>query len=217
MMSNFGFAQNKVDLEVKVQPAAETARGGEQFSYTITVSNIGSAKATNVKLISEPEHSVNLVANSISSGNCRFVKPHYQANLYCNLDDIDVGETVTIIVEVKIKDFGGEPAIDISSMPSSPGILESLGNLKKPNQLGTLIADVDVSAEESEEIQENNRAEVFVQLLPSKNKPPRITILSPKREAAFIKPLNKQIEVPIVVKAFDVDGKIAKVTVGDDK
>ena len=73
-LSNFGFAQSKVDLEVKTGTASETARGGEMFSYTIIITNVGSAKATDVKLISEPENSVTFVSNSTSQGKCRFEK-----------------------------------------------------------------------------------------------------------------------------------------------
>lgn len=221
-LSIFGFAQSKVDLEIKTQTASETARGGEPFSYTIIITNVGFAKATDVKLINEPENSLKLVANSTSKGNCRFEKADYKANLYCSLGDLEIGETVTIIVEVKINDFGGEPKIDLSQIPESPRMLETLEKLaetvniqKKPNSSRTLIANIDVSAEESEENRENNHAEVFAELLPSKNKPPRLEIISPKRETTFIKPLNKQIEIPIIIKAFDLDGKIAKVTVGD--
>jgi len=29
------FPQNKFDLEIKVEPASETARGGEKFSYAV--------------------------------------------------------------------------------------------------------------------------------------------------------------------------------------
>lgn len=215
------FAQSKVDLNVTARSISETAHGGEKFSYSITVSNIGSAKATDVKLVSEPEKNVTLIGNSISKGTCRFAKDSYKANLYCSIGDIDVGETVLIAVEAKIDDFGGEPAIVSSDTTSNAQIIALLNLMKKSdtqkknNPLGTLAADVDVSAEEFEDDRENNRSKVFVQLVPSKNLPPRIEIVSPKRETAFTKPLNKPIEIPIVIKAFDLDGKIDRVIVSD--
>jgi hypothetical protein len=59
-------------------------------------------------------------------------------------------------------------------------------------------------------------ANIIVKAFPSKNIPPRIELISPKQDIEIIKPLNKQVEVLVSVKAFDIDGKITKVVIGGD-
>ncbi len=63
---------------------------------------------------------------------------------------------------------------------------------------------------------QQDSANIIVKAFPSKNIPPRIELISPKQDIEVIKPLNKQIEVPISVKAFDIDGKITKVVIDGD-
>jgi uncharacterized repeat protein (TIGR01451 family) len=205
-----GFAQGKVDLEIKVQTASETARGGETFSYTVTVSNNGSAKAVNVIFIQSESNEADFVSYIPNKGDCEAGKgnSNIERVLRCRLGDIEVGESVTTVISLKINDFDeiSENVNLIDSLPTT---------IKGTSYEHNLSEYVEVYAENGEENREDNSARVFAKLLPSKNKPPRIEIVSPKQDAVFVKPLNKELEVSIVVKAFDADGKIVKVVVSD--
>lgn len=206
------FAQDKVDLEIKVQTASETARGGETFPYTVTVSNIGSTKATDVIFIQYGPEEAIFVSGVPNKGNCEIGKgtSNTERALRCMLGDMEAGETITTVVELKIEEFGdiSESENRIQDLPKT-----LQGNSYSDN---SFLGHVSVYPKEEDVNEENNNAGVSVRLLPSKNIPPRIEIVSPKQDAVFVKPLNKEIEVPIVIKAFDVDGKIAKVTIGDN-
>lgn len=213
------FAQDKVDLEIKVQTASETARGGETFSYTVTVSNIGSAKATDVIFIQDDPKIASFVSNVPTKGNCKVDGENWSVNrvLRCNLGDMEAGESIVTVIELKIHDFGGEevsenPAIS-DSIKNMNESMERLGINTKTDSKGTSIGDVDVSAEEEEENRENNRSEVFAELLPSKNIPPRVEIITPKEETVITRSAKKLSKVTFTIKAFDPDGKIEKVFV----
>jgi len=215
-VNNFCLAQNEADLEIKVQPASETIRGGETFSYTITVSNIGSAKAKEVNIVNELSNMAEFVSNSSSKGTCRLYKPQHKTNLYCSLDEIDVGEIVTVLVEVKIEDFGGEyesPQME-ESRKSMMKVLESLTGKNEGDSKGSLIGDIEVFLKESDKNKENNNVSLYVKnLLPSKNLPPRVQIISPKEEEVFTRSSKKLSKIVFTIKAFDPDGTIEKVEV----
>lgn len=214
-------AQGKVDLEVKAQPGSKTARGGETFSYAITVTNIGTTKAKEVILITEPSDSnrlMTIVRGISSKGTCEIEEHPYPAKLRCLIGNLEPDEIVTIPVEAKIAEFGGEYETE-AQRASSKKFTEAFARFGgfsdgvKENPAGSSLGNIDVSAAEPEDDRQNNRTEVFAHLLPSKNIPPRIEIVSPKSTSPVVKPLNKKIDVPVRVKAFDVDGTIRKVTV----
>jgi hypothetical protein len=207
-------AQNKTDIEVTAQAAAETARGGETFSYTVTVKNIGPAKATRVILMQDGNSGE--TSASPSAGTCALLKESSQipTPFQCRLGDLEKGESVIINFSIKIHDFGGEPEESMNSptaLPTLPDFNQSPES--QADQSKTTLADIDVSAEETDENSENNRAVVRAELLPSKNLPPRVAVISPKSEIVIVKPISKSLEVPLIIKAFDPDGKITKVRV----
>ena len=82
-----------------------------------------------------------------------------------------------------------------------------------PIAAGTSIGSLWVSADEGDDNAENNRAEILVNLLPSKNVPPRIEILSPKADAVITRSAKKLTKITFTIKAFDLDGTIEKVNV----
>lgn len=114
--------QSKADLEVKVQTASESARGGEAFSYTVTISNIGTAKATEVGLINEPEYLVEILSGISSKGTCEKDEFDRKPRLRCSIGELGPGETVTISIEIKINDFGDSSESDapLFAMNDSP-------------------------------------------------------------------------------------------------
>lgn len=94
-------AQSKVELEVAAQAASETARGGETFSYRVTVKNTGGAKATNVILMQDGNQGE--VSAVPSAGTCALFKESSQlpTPFQCRLGDIEKGETVSINFSIK--------------------------------------------------------------------------------------------------------------------
>ena len=212
-------AQSKVDLEVKVT-APDTAQGGESFSYTVTVTNKGNAKATDVVQINEPSdvtRLLTLVSGLSSKGNCEKYEYQFRLRLSCEIGDLEPDESVTITVQSTIAEFGGEQETE-TQRASRETITKALGSFgsnggTNQNPAGSPLGNIHVSAAETEENQENNRTEIFANLLPSKNIPPRVKILSPKNEAVIARPAKKLTKVEFIIKAFDPDGKIEKVTV----
>jgi len=207
-----GFAQNKVDLEIKAQTLSETVRGGETFSYMITVSNVGSAKATDVIFIQTEPKMTEFVSNAPSKGICEVDDKSSRVDrvLRCRLGDMEPGESIITAVELKIHDFG-----DISEKPDPNEKLPSLlpGIRSQSDSFNDSLGYVDVSAEEPEENKGNNEARISVQLLPSKNIPPRVKIITPKNETVITRSAKKPVRVTFMIKAFDPDGKIEKVLV----
>jgi uncharacterized repeat protein (TIGR01451 family) len=214
---NFCFAQKNVDLDVKSESSSEIARGGETLSYTITVSNIGLAKATNVILTTEPDNLIKITSNAASKGKCEeYISGNYaRKSLRCHLEDVDVGEIITIVVDVKVVDFGDISDNTIRDAPTiSPFFkLPSSAINSEPVKERNPISTTYINAKESEENTENNRAKAFAELLPSKNIPPRVQIISPKNETVITRSTKKLSKVTFTIKAFDPDGTIEKVFV----
>lgn len=213
LAASFCFGQGKVDLELKVQPASEIVRGGETFSYVITVKNVGSATATDVIL--HHVSSQGIVLGVPATGTCGMAKDSGQlpTPFQCELGDIKQGETVIINFALKIFDFGGdemtESNVKIPEMPYSPETVSSSDN----NSAKSLLADVYVNALEAEENQENNRSVISAKLQCSKNLPPRVKIISPKEETVIILSAKKATKVVFTIQAFDPDGTVEKVQV----
>ena len=222
----FCFAQNKIDLELKVQTAAETVRGGEKFFFTFVINNIGSEKATDVIFIQDEETMARFVSFVPSKGNCEIIKIRGSSDkLSCKLGDLEIGESVNILIEAQAEEWG-----DISQIKETSKEKSLYAELnKKPLQLlgerfenGTsenLPFEHKISVEgwassESNEINgDNNRVRFDIKLQPSLNIPPRVEILSPVDQSVVIKSIKDAMELPIKIKAFDPDGKIRKVEV----
>jgi uncharacterized repeat protein (TIGR01451 family) len=213
----FCLAQSKVDLEVTAQAASETARGGEMFSYTVTVKNIGSAKASEVILMQDGNSEETSAVSS--AGTCALLEESQQLPkpFRCMLGDIEQGESVIINFSIKFRDFGGEEEDGNVRVPMMLPSLErrELSEEEKANLSKTTVADINVSAEENENDRDNNRTEIKAELLSSKNKAPHVQIISPKSDEAIPRQVNKPFEVTLTIKAFDSDGKIEKVIVHD--
>lgn len=211
-------AQNKVDLELTVQSAVESVRGGEIFAYSLTVRNIGSAKATNVILIQDEEGLLSFAAYVSSKGTCTINdsnrRIHRQLN--CRLTDFEVGETVVVSVEMKVGDFGDVSITEESTATdsASAALVELMkATAAAKGKVSQIVGNADVAAEEGEENGENNHAPISVELLPSKNIPPRVKVLSPKEKSVFIRSSKKPSAVTLTIQAFDPDGTIEEVGV----
>jgi len=221
--------QSKVDLELKVQTASETARGGESFSYLVTVGNRGTQKATDVVVANWPEDFVRIVSGTSSQGKCDFSDPDNKSRMHCEIGNLSPGETVTINFETKIGDFDypdpggigtgrggglGEPG---KSEPPAVGLIPVQGKAKSDDSdshkssLGTLW----LRADEESLDRNNDHADILVKLLPSLNRAPQVRIVTPKDRETLIRPAGSQIDFVVNIEASDVDGRVVKVRVDD--
>ncbi|HEX8248202.1 MAG TPA: Ig-like domain-containing protein [Pyrinomonadaceae bacterium] len=206
IFNSHALAQNKLDLEIKVQTATETARGGEKFSYIVTVTNKGSARATDVIFIQDEPKLTTFESYVAGKGTCETDKRlnnRLQTLLRCRLGNLEAGESVNTNVVLKFHDFG-----DASEKTAGYIIDYQASDSKK-----AIIGFVDAYPEEPDENDENNHAQITAELLPSRNIPPRVKIISPKMEEVITCPANKPCRVVFTIKAFDPDGTIEKVFV----
>lgn len=231
LISASAFPQRKTDLEVTVQTPAEPVRGGESFSYSVAVKNNGPAKATEVYLMNSELDSGEIVSGLPDKGSCSLDdEGRGSSKLRCKFGSLEPGESVKVTVTAKIHDFGGE---EISrSFPDAPfqRVLGNYGDNKpispnspddgpaveqRPIDDRASLASVYISSDTEDVNQENDAAQVLVKLLPSKNAPPRVKVLSPKNEAVVVKRAKSPFKLTIEIEAFDPDGTVEKVVVRD--
>lgn len=216
------FAQDKIDLEVSVQTASNTVYGGENLLYSVTVHNLGKSKATEVSLTQFTKKKI--ISAIPTAGSCRQIEIENRSDLpfECELGDIEPNQSVIINFEINIEDFGGQNETDNSDarkrqIDSTKKLIESIQNMSGNTEIksvGTSIAKFIVSADnQQEDNKENNRTELFATLLPSKNLPPKVEIITPKQEEIIIRNSKKLTKVVFIIKAFDLDGEIKKVVV----
>ncbi len=212
LLNTFCFSQSNIDSDIKVQPASETARGGENFSYALTVTNIGNAKATDVILVQDEPKGTEFISYIPSRGKCIVEEYKYQIDrkLQCKLDDIEVDNSITVSVEIKFDDFDYFEPKKGSLPKNEETYIEMRKSLIKKSNL---IGNIYVSAEEKEENSDNNAAQLFVEVLPSKNIAPRITILTPKDQSVFMNLAKKPTTVTFSIQAFDPDGIVERVRI----
>ncbi len=225
--------QAKVELDLKIQAGSDTARGGETFSYSITASNLGTQPANDVIVINDELRSGKFVSGVPSQGTCEVAEIHYQSALRCYLGNLESGGSVLILVETKLNEFGGEspdtavmvddPWGDDGSMSANKGTLEDISK-PKTSEKGNSANDIlyplvwaYISSEDKDEQEDNNRTYLAVRLLPSKNLPPRINIISPKADFVLTKAVNRKTELPIEFAVVDPDGSIKRVTASDNQ
>lgn len=223
-------ARSKVDLEIKAQSPAETVRGGEKFTYTFTIKNLSAETAKDVILLHDLENELTFVSGGVSQGDYEFDKNQYPRRVRCYFGDIQGYAEVSVTIEAKVNDWGNEDSFSPTAELINKNVMSNFTStlFEQPNSKTENTKDKtaetgrtlyiyypDVVCDNCAEREVNIQPKIILKLLPSKNLPPRIEIVSPKNEAVFVKPFNKQIEVPIVIKASDADGKIVKVLVSD--
>lgn len=220
--SNFlCYAQDKVDLEINVQAASNTVYGGETLLYSVTVRNIGSARAKSVSLLQATHREI--VSMIARLGNCEKVESitPIPYPYVCELGDLEQNQSVTLNFEIKIEDFGCENEAGNSGLNKEPlrkfadEIQRVAGNGEKIKNRGSFITEIYATSQGHEDNKENNKFELFANLLPSKNLPPYLEIISPNpyEELIVIRDPQKLTKIIFKIKAFDPDGKIQKVIV----
>jgi hypothetical protein len=214
----------------------ETVRGGETFFYKFTITNNSPTTAKNVISYQELDSSEGtrrkfyLVSVSANQGECETNRvSKYKPLIFvrCRFGDIQGYATVNYTTEVKLAEWGdiSQPISEKTSNSYSKSVIltktskeESLEIERKEKNDVSKILQIhypDTTSENDEQKKEQFIKKLSIKTFPSKNIPPRIEQVSPKQNAVIIKPLNKQIEVLVSVKAFDIDGKIEKVRVSD--
>jgi hypothetical protein len=226
-----------VDLEVTVQFASETARGGEPFSYTARIANIGDAKATEVFFVNEVDSSLEITGAVPGKGRCEIEGPSYRPTLRCSLGDLDAGEAVEISIATRLfDDFGGPNELEINERTLKDFALSGLPKTDKetlsdlPDALPTsyrndendeaadtrkLIGDLATGSVESDINLKNNEIDIRVNVLPNRNAAPQIKITTPQRDAVLTRPAKKSTKFTVTIQASDPDGTIERVIVDD--
>jgi len=227
-------AQQDPDLELKAESRARKVHGGEKFSYSFTVTNRKDTVVKTVMLAHDIPEELTFISASVSRGTFKVNKSGISTKgkqVQAEFGDIEGLATVILTVEAKVKDWGdislpmdvsGDPAVpspNFSRVPLSwPGSQLKPATAPDTTEWAVpLYIRVDaVSHGEGYYLDFNEMPAYSVELLPSKNIPPRIEILSPGSEKIFVKPATKEIEVPIRIKAFDPDGTIKKLVIHDN-
>jgi uncharacterized repeat protein (TIGR01451 family) len=141
MLAPAASAVGSPDLTItKTSDAVGTLTIGDRFTYTLTVSNVGSATAHDVVVSDDFPTGVGPVGVIVQlpGGTCTFASSQTPGSppansLYCELDPMDAGAVVTIPLEVELDHYvhcgalkntakvrsTGEPAIDRDNNSSS--------------------------------------------------------------------------------------------------
>lgn len=218
-------AQKKADLEITAQHDDNSIRGGEEFSYQFTIRNLSAEVANDVQVINHFERLARFVSITPSQGDCEIGTYVYALpEARCSLGALAGNSAATISVTVKADDYGdaSQTKNRIEELTAKDSIttrrlIEAQGLTMNDitEQRRRLEINATVYAQNNNENDENNRARFSVSLLPSRNIPPRLEILSPQNKSIVLKPEKGTFDVVLRIKAFDSDGKIVKVIVND--
>ena len=200
-------AQDKVDLQVKLESQPESARGGETIKYTYSIRNNGPTTAVNTVLIGSKENLLNYESATASKGNCT-IDERDTWILRCRLGDLLPDQTVTVEVSAKVSDF--DDLNFLTGNGSGGGGMSRNAPINEPTYP---LSHVRVSSSNIDTNEENDFIDLMVKLFPSANKAPIVRILSPKDEAKLIRPAGLPITSTVTIEASDLDGKVVSVKV----
>lgn len=204
-----------------METAVKSIYGGEKFTITVKAVNHSSQTATETYFnlnLNDDNSSLLVISSAIpSQGKVEFYNE--KRRVICRFGDIKGGETAIAKIELQIAEFGDVSQIDkelyakLSTLSESARIAMSnfQRRLGKDDKSEEIYIRGSVGEAEFEENLENNTFRFHIKAFPSKNIPPRVEIISPKNEAVFNKPADKTLEVPIIVRVIDPDGKSEKV------
>lgn len=233
--------QSKIDVQLSVQLPAESARGGEPFSFTAQVKNRGLGKATDVILVADPNNQLFVISSALpGKGTCE----EQSGSWRCKFGDMRAEETVTVTFGGKLHEYDSQAdgvlpmgnGDVLNKRPSSKDasdararaaeaaarLAEVLRDASGKNSDAvtdgtTALAYLSAAPDTDEENTDNNHATVRVNVRPSRNQPPQVSIVSPQPEAVLVRPARKQTRFQFMIEASDPDGTIDKVLVTDPK
>jgi uncharacterized repeat protein (TIGR01451 family) len=179
-------ATDVANLRVSSGDSADPVMAGNNLTYTVTVANEGPQAANEVALKDLLSPDVEFVSATPSQGTCK----ELDGVVYCGLNSLAVGASVTVAVVVK-------PSEGTTSFPAE----------------GKMIANITlIRAKEKDNDATNNWIAEETRVIPSPNAPPIVQITSPVTGTMVVGPTN----VTINAVASDVDGTITKVEFFDN-
>lgn len=230
--------QEKVDLEVKGTSSVKSVSGGEKLVYTFSVTNLSSETAQDVYLNHTLPHEGEFVSAAVSQGKFETnhaEMPMREPRLLCRFGDIQGYAEATVTIEIKINDWGDISANDerkdfwlpsgIENTGKQTSVVEDREERKLTVKDENLPADLAKKSVPLEILYPNFSCEncnykeqqfagyIAFNLLPSKNAPPRVQIITPTEDQIITRNSKKLTKVAFSIKAFDPDGTIEKVMV----
>jgi len=94
----------QADLRVVKTAPSTPIVAGTNFDYTLDITNLGPSNATNLVLVDSLPMEVDFVSSSPSQGNCSY--DAVSRTLTCELGDLDVGQSIQIILTVFVLEEG---------------------------------------------------------------------------------------------------------------
>ena len=225
------YGQEKVDLEIKGTSPIKTVSGGEKLVYTFTVTNLSSETAKDVYLNHSLPREGQFVSAIVSQGNFKTNSPENpirQPFVLCHFGDIQGYAEATVTIEIKLNDWGDRSANDKNENSRLLALIEKIENRENPKpfvkdenlpvdlakkSLPLEIMYPNYSCENCNYKEQQFAQYIPLNLLPSKNAPPRVEIITPTEEQIITRNSKKLTKVVFNIKAFDPDGTIEKVTV----
>ena len=213
-------AQEKSDLEVTVQVPPGAVRGGESFSYTVTVRNAGTEKALDVILINDPESLISIKSAQPSVGSCKKLERPRDREMTCSFGDLSPNVEVTVVFSVEVNDFDLNESAMLA--PTVAALTALVNQTASPDGAKTAlqteeppvsIASLDVSGAEQESNDDNNHVSVRMVVRPSANRAPELEIISPQDDAVLTRTAKRRTTFAINIRAVDPDGTIDRVVV----
>jgi len=221
--TGFGYSQDKPVMELKGETAVKSVRGGEKLLYTFTVTNQSGVTAKDVTLIHRYHGA--LISTNVSQGE--YDKNHrkygvLQPTIWAHFGDIQGYASAILTVEIKIFEWGGEETYSDKVPSLLPEYIERITGRKNDETIppGATRLEIDYPGffcGECVKPEENSHRVISVIVLPSKNLPPRIKIITPTDDRKIARTVGRAGEVTLQITASDPDGSIEKVRVDDSE
>jgi uncharacterized repeat protein (TIGR01451 family) len=133
------FACLDIDLSVGKTDSPDPVTGGNELTYTLTVSNtLGTDQATGVKVVDELPNDVTF-NSAVGTGG--FTCSHSSGTVTCTGGTINAGSSVTITIKVQISDDGlcGDTITNTAEVDPDDDIFESNENNNEIGNVTTVV------------------------------------------------------------------------------
>jgi hypothetical protein len=105
VLSTNSIGQDKVHFELKVEPASDTIRGGDQLAYIVKITNLGPSTATGVTLITNLVGVVRMNSIVHPKGTCETNEAPAERELRCGVGDLNQGESLSVNCTLTVGDI----------------------------------------------------------------------------------------------------------------
>jgi len=198
-------SSSPTDLRLLGSVSPTSIASGNNVTYSFTISNQGSNTASDVVMVQDLASSTDLVSAKPSAGFChtgdghafRSGRPDHETDdsgaVYCRIGDLQVGETVSVTIVVGTTVFGD-------------GVETTASQISSEIRVAPLQTDTQPA---------NNTINLTFESIPSTNRLPQVTIVSPIADATFVSTVESPAVIPIQISASDPDGSVSEVKVYD--